>query len=352
MTEEIAIVKAYNPIAMMTAGMPSGSSSDAGLGTELIGAGDIIIPRVGLLQPMSKAIVSKIPGAVPGAMWVKPHNRPATIPDDPNFGEMRLVIVRIFPSMRRWKKLDEGGGILCEAGMGDFRAREPNGLADAKICVEKSKAGIVKAIEWEGGRPTNRCAECVYGCGAAAAAAGRKPDLDSPVDRANVWIPKLIDVNGEMVKIPDALRSPVCTPSIDVLGLILLPPFQGAEAEIIPAFAIFQRTSIPAGKQLAGMVKIAARREPAWAKIFAIGASNVTNDKGSYFVLNARTLGYASTELQQEAADLYRESTTKVFRAEFDDDDMDKVHPSGNPNSNMDQTVKTDGPPPDANDKW
>lgn len=323
--EEIAIVPSFNPLTAMSASASSVIHGDAGLGSEQLGASDVVIPRIGLLQPMSKAVASNFPGAVPGALWVKPHNRPATIPGDPMFNEMRLIVVRIFPSQRRWKSIKEGGGILCEASLGDYQARELNGLAGAKIVVEKTKAGIVRVVEWEGGKPTDRCVECVWGCGAAAAAAGRRVSLDAPVDRGNVWLPKLISVDGEMVKIPDALRAPVCTSSIDVLGLVLLPPFQGADAEIVPAFMVFQRTSMPAGKQIAGMIKIAARREPAWTKLFAVSSTPTTNDKGTFFVLNARAIGFAHATMVAEAAALYKESALRTYRAEFDDDDADRV---------------------------
>lgn len=289
------------------------SSDEAGRGVENIDSQDIILPRVVLLQPLSKACQDELPGAKPGGYWLTPFNRPVTSSQKDS---LKFVVVRMYPSQRHWIPLDQGGGLSCEASTGDLVASSMGGLAGAKLSVTKI-GDTVKAVEWTGGRHTDRCFECVYGPAASAAAAGK-----APVGRGNPWLPKIVDIDGERLRIPDELRAPSCTSSLDALVLIAVPPFSDIDSginlgpEVIPAFISFSKTSQPAGKSLAGMIKMSVR-EPSYAKIYGLGSAKTTNDKGTFFVATVQQVGFSSETLLGMARELYSASAQKAYRPDM-----------------------------------
>lgn len=322
----------------------------AGKGAEDFNANEVIIPRMQLLQAMSKVITEKrLPGAEPGVWWLTPFNRPLSHPTgkDNLPVNVRMVIARILPGQKRWKKLTDGGGLLCESVNGQLTAVQKNGLCSAKIGIERNKKKEVTAVDWEGGTATDDCSVCVYGLGAAAAAAGREP-LQGSKDRGNVWLPKMLVIDGETIKIPDEFRAPVCTPGTDVIALVLVPAFGEAPAEIMPVLVTFARSSSGAGKQLGSMIKMAAR-EPAWAKIYEIGAQSTTNDKGTFFVATVRGLGYAPEQLTKQAESLYEDSKVRTYNATWEDDGE-----AGPPASGAASRRKEgeEAPPADPTDKF
>ena len=230
--DETGLVPAGMADLMAPAEAPVGfSDEEAGLGSEDVSANDVVLPRISLLQGLSKPVSEELVGARQGAFWVTPYNRPAS---KDSKDHVKFVVVRIYPAQRMWTPIDEGGGLVCEAAGGDHVAREPMGLAGADLNVTHDN-GVVKSLEWVNGRSTASCAECVYGPAAAAAAAGR-----APTGRGNAWMPKYINFEGERLRVPDELRAPRCTSSLDVLGLIALPAFEDEDSgmqlgpEIIP----------------------------------------------------------------------------------------------------------------------
>jgi hypothetical protein len=313
--EETAIVRSDIDDLMSPIQAPAFDPGDAGLGSEDVGGGDVVLPRLSLLQVNSRVMDDELPGAKPGAYWTVPHNRPASFDSK---GTVRFVVVRIYPAQRLWTPIDEGGGIICEAAGGDLVARDPQGLAGADIAVEHDGSEVT-SVGWTGGEPTNMCEECVYGPAAAAAVAGRKPS-----GKGNPWLPKFITFEGTRLRVPDKIRAPRCTSSLDVLALVALPPFQDDESgidlaqDIIPAFITFGRSAQPAGRSLAGMIKLAVR-EPAWAKIFTAGAKKVSNDKGTFFIPTIGQFGYANERLMAMARELYDSTKTQDFRPSMDD---------------------------------
>jgi len=302
---------------------PKFDKEDAGAGSQDIGTEHIILPRIGLLQSMSKAITElKIEGAKAGAYMLTPFNRPVSDPDSVELNPMtgltkglKMVVVRIYPTQRLWRHLDEGGGIICEADSGSLIAREEKGLCGAHIHLTTKKGKVID-VDWEGGTPTSNCRECVFGPAAAAGAKG-VPPTGSP----NPWLPKRIEFEGEMHDIPDDKRAPKCTQGIDVLALIIAPAFDGSAAEIMPAFLTFSRSSYAAGKQLAAMIKMAST-EPAWSSIFELGVNSVTNDKGTFYVSTVTKKGYANDALCKMAKDLYNASKEQEYRPSMEDNNI------------------------------
>lgn len=297
------------------------STDEAGLGAEDIGSQHIIMPRMGLLQAMSKTVAAKMPGAKPGAYYLSPFNRPVTDPESqvlvPTGGlmpTMLIVVVRIYPTQRRWKSLDEGGGIICEAPTGNLEANEPKGLAGGRLSLMMKKDKVTD-VDWEGGTPTSKCWECVYGPAAAAGAKGVPP-----TKTANPWLPKKVDYNGKVYDLDDKFRSPKCTQGIDALVLVLVPQVGGGTPEVVPAFMTFNRTSYAAGKQLSSMVKMNTR-EPAWSRVYEVGSSSVTNDKGSFFVTTVASKGFSTDAIASRARDLYYASKEVVHVPDMSGED-------------------------------
>jgi hypothetical protein len=307
------------------------SDEDAGLGSSDIGAEHIILPRIGLLQALSKVVVADdAPSAAKaGAFWLTPFNRPLTDPDATNTDVSkglakgaRLVVVRIMPTQRFWTPLSEGGGIVCESPSGDMKAVEPKGLCGAKLGLTLKKGAVID-VDWEGGTPTDNCHDCVYGPAAAAAAAG-----NPPTKRGNPWIPKRVEFEGEMYDIPDDQRAPKCTQGIDALVLVVAPAHDGAPPEIVPAFLTFARTSYKAGKQLAAMIKMSPSM-PSWGSIFTISAKRVEGDKGTYYVSQIAKNGYANKALADMAKDLYLTSQESSYRPSMADEEHSAPASSG-----------------------
>lgn len=292
------------------------ATGDAGLGSEDVGSNDVILPRITLLQGLSKPVVGDIPGARIGRWWTTPFNRPATVNKT---NPMRFVVVRIFPSQRWWTPIDEGGGLICEAAGGQLVAREPLGLTGAALDVT-TEGDTIKSIEWKGGVPTDDCRRCVYGPAAAAGAAGREP-----TGRGSDWLPKVITFEGAQYRVPDTLRGPRCTASLDVLVLGLLPAFEDEESgiklgpELIPAFISFSRTGLGAGKSLAGMIKLSVA-EPSWSKIYNLASKKVSNSSGQeYYIPTVQVFGYASEPLMVQAKQLYVDTREQDFRPDISD---------------------------------
>ena len=252
---------------------------------------------------------------------LKPNNRPLCHPDglDGLPKMVKLVVARILPVQRMWRKLDEGGGIICESSDGTLRAREKNGLCGARLELDVTKKGDIRGVTWEEGVATDVCSRCCYGPGAMATAMGREPREDSR-ERSGSWLPKLVNVKGEMTKIPDEFRAPKCTPGIDVLAYVLVPEFQGAPAEVMPALISFAKTSGAAGKQLASMIKLSLR-EPAWAKIYELGSQSTTNERGTFFISTIRGHGYAPPAMAAMAEQLYEDSKSKSYGTHWDEDE-------------------------------
>ena len=308
--EEVAVPMRMEDL-MAPAEAPGSTEDEAGRGSESIGRADVILPRISLLQGLSKAVANEEDGAKPGLWWATPHNRPVTL----EVGQpAKFVISRLYRAQRLWTPIDEGGGLICEAADGDLIAREPLGLTGAKLVVEiDKKSGRVKEVDWEGGTPTDDCSICVYGPGAADAAAGRKP-----TGKGNPWLPKMVEHDGETHKVPDDLRAPRCTNSLDVLAFVMMPAFGDLPAEIVPAFISFAKTSQVAGRALAGMIKLAVR-EPAWAKIILLDARQVTNAKGTFYIATVKQHGYARRALMDMAAKLYGDSKEQSYTADVSD---------------------------------
>ena len=312
------------------------TAEEAGYGSEDLDAGDVILPRLSMLQGLSKAVAEELPGAKQGVWWLSPYNRPVTLSRD---DIMKMVVVKIFPAQRLWTPIDEGGGLVCEAAAGDLIARDSKGLAGAKLEI-KHKSGEATSVEWTGGEPTNDCSQCVYGPAAAATAAGRVA-----TGRGNPWLPKLIEVGGKQIRIPDSMRAPQCTTSLDALVLVQLPAFKdddtGIElgSELTPAFITFGKTAMSAGRSLAGMVKMAVR-EPSYAKIYGVGAKQVANAAGQkYFVPTVTMVGSAKRALMDMAQELYLSAKTASYRADFDE-----------PAGGVTATGNSDDAPPPSDD--
>ncbi len=291
---------------MAPAAAPQFKREDAGKGAEDVDSHGVILPRINLLQALSKPVQNGLDGASQGCYWMAPHNRPVTLSPSDAF---KFVVVRIYPAQRLWTPIDEGGGLVCEAAGGDLRATNPMGKTGCKIVIDTDKKGNIRDIDWDGGEPTDNCRACAYGLGAAALAASRDPLMCKP----NAWLPKMMEVEGEMVRVPDDKRAPKCQSSQDVLGLVLVPEYGGLSAELLPAFISFTRTGEPAGRQLAGMIKLAAA-EPAWAKIYEMSANQVQNDKGTFYVPQIKTVGYAQEGILKQASDLYDLARDKSYR--------------------------------------
>ncbi len=302
---------------MAPAAAPTTNPDDAGMGIEDVDDDVIILPRLQLLQAMSKVVTEEaLPGATPGCWFARPMNRPATL--DPSEG-MKFVVVKIFPSWRRWADLDSGEGILCESSDGTLVARQANGLTGARLDLDTNKKGEITDVDWVDGEATDSCRDCVYGPAAAAAAAGRPPGRKS-----NPWLPKIIKFEGKNVKLPDEFRAPKCTFSLDCLALILLPAWVDEKSgvnmpsELIPAFISFGRSSFSAGRTLASALKL-ARNEPAWSKIWSLGSKSVTNSKGTFFVATTSMAHYANDAIKARARDLWEATASEAYQPDMSD---------------------------------
>lgn len=353
-TTEVAVIEdveaAPNHLAMSVddlmapAAAPTVNPDEAGMGIEDVDDDVIILPRLQLLQAMSKAVTEdSLPGAIPGCWFARPMNRPATL--NPEQG-MKFVVVKIFPSWRRWADLDSGEGILCEASDGSLTARQPNGLAGAKIDLDTNKKGEVTEVDWIEGTPTDNCRKCVYGPAAAAAASGREPGR-----KANPWLPKMVKFEGQNIKLPDELRAPACTFSLDCLALVLLPAWKDAAtgielpAELVPAFISFSRSSFSAGRTLASALKM-ARAEPAWSKIWSLGSKSVTNPKGTFFVATTSMASYANEALKARARDLFEATASDAYRPDMSD--VDDLSTDATPTDTVaDSSINDDEAAPD-----
>ena len=302
---------------MAPAAAPTINADEAGLGVQDVDDDVIILPRLQLLQAMSKVVTEEaLPGAVPGCWFVRPMNRPATLsPED----GMKFVVVKMFPSWRRWADLDSGDGILCEASDGTLTARQANGITGASIDLDINKKNEVTSVDWVNGTPTDNCRMCVYGPAAAAAASGRPPGRKS-----NPWLPKMVKFEGKNIKLPDDLRAPACTFSLDCLALVLLPAWKDEEtgtelpAELVPAFISFSRSSFSAGRTLASALKM-ARAEPAWSKIWLLGSKSVTNPKGTFNVATTAMAAYANEALKARARELFEATADEAYRPDMSD---------------------------------
>lgn len=284
-------------------------ASDAGLGSEMLEDGSAILPRINLLQQMSKAITGSSDDDPPkaGTYWLMPFNRPLTLKPDQ---VMNIVVVQIFNSQRLWTPLDQGGGMICESSDGSLIASSQGGLAGAKLELQTSE-GKVAGVRWSGGHPTDECRKCVFGLAAGAAASGRTAGK-------NPWLPKVLEIDGKRYNMPDELRAPKCQSGIDALVLVLAPKWREMRAEIVPAFVSFNRSSFPAGRSLAGMIKIASG-VPAWGKIYSIGSKKITNERGTFFVSTVKPLGSTKAELMAMARELYENSKSVGYRSRPDD---------------------------------
>ena len=294
----------------------STTAEEAGMGSEDVGS--IIVPRLSLNQGLSKPITEEMAGAKLGCWWISPFNRPVTMSKTEG---MRLVVVRLFEAQRLWTPIDEGGGLVCEASNGDYIAREPCGLANATLDIT-ADGDEVKLVEWVGGEPTDNCKKCVYGPAAAARAAGKEP-----TGKKGDWLPKILIHEGKSLKVPDPMRAPKCTHSLDALVLVVLPAFTDEETglalgqEVIPAFVTFSRSGLSAGRTMAGMIKMSSAREPAWSKIFSIGSKGAQNASGQkYFVPSVQQLGYSNSALAKMARDLFEQAQTQDYRPHMDDE--------------------------------
>lgn len=293
---------------------------DAGSGSEDLDNSNIVLPRVTLLQALSKPVTEEMDGAEAGVWWLTPYNRPITKKiDKGTFTPLRLVVVRIYASQRWWTPVDEGGGLICEAPSGDYHAVQPNGLAGAKIQIT-SEGEEVTAVNWEGGTPTADCRKCVYGLGAAAAASGQAPSDKG----GNPWLPKIVTIGegakAKRLRVPDKLRAPICTSGLDVLAFVQIPEFQGQPNDVVPAFITFAKSAQPAGKALGGMIKM-ANAEPAWGRIYELGSKKVENDSGTFYVPTVRPIGYTSERLADKAKELYETAKVSEFRPNLSDPD-------------------------------
>ena len=193
-------------------------------------------------------------------------------------------------------------------------AQEPNGKYMPKLDLTMKK-GVVIDVDWEGGTPTDDCAKFAYGPAAASACQGRAPGR-----RANPWLPKKVEFEGETFELDDKLRAPKCTGGLDALVQVLLPASNGAPPTIMPAFIQFSRSSALAGKQLASMLKMSAT-EPAWSRLYELGAKSKTNDKGTYFVTTIMQKGYTNTALAAQASALFDASNELTYRADSDEEE-------------------------------
>jgi hypothetical protein len=313
--------------------------SEAGLGTEDIDSSDVRIARVSLLQAMSKACVDEKPGAAPGRMWMSMLDRPATLASDPNKAEARLMFVpvRVMKAQRRWKALEEGGGIECEAPS-KYKARNEEGLADAKLEIVTVDGNA--RVTWVGGTPTDNCLKCAFGPGASALSVGQKVAGAG----ATGWLPKkLKTLTGEVITLPDKIRAPRCTASIDVLCLVRIPAHENFDAEIVPAMISFARTSYPAGRALAGMMKQAGTREPAWARIYQLKPKKVQNPSGTFYIFTVEMLGSTRPELAAIASELFYASQETEHRAVYDEPDGGFVDATSTSAPPSDNEVAPDG---------
>ena len=298
---------------------PAATVDMAGAGIEELDSSNVTLPRVTLLQQMSKAVTEgAYDGAEGGVWWLTPHNRPITLTPEKKGEAMkgaRFIVVRMYPTQRHWNTLEDGGGLLCEAPTGKLVANSPEGRANAKIAVSTDDKGEVAKIAWEGGVPTSDCRKCVFGLGAAAAAAGQEPS-----GKGNAWLPKLITVGGKEVRVPDNLRAPACTTGLDALVLVVVPPTEEMPTEVMPAFINFSKSSLAAGRTLGGMIRMASR-EPAWGRIYELNSKKTTNEKGTFFVATVKTFGVSTEKLCEHAAELFEASKSQEFRPSMDDPD-------------------------------
>lgn len=289
------------------------TGEDAGLGSEDISPDTIIIPRVSLLQAMSKAITQSEADVPPqaGCWWLTPNGRPATKLPKEGF---KFVVVRIYPVQRLWNPLDEGGGIICEATTGKLVAREPLGMAKAELSITSGENGEATDVSWSGGQPTTNCRECVYGPGASGAAT-------KSTGKSTGWLPKYFNMPSGRVSIPDKLRAPRCQAGFDALVLALIPAVDGLPAELVPAFLTFARSGFAAGRTLAGMIRLNAGREAAWGKIYEGSSKKTTNDAGTFFVPVVRPVGKAGSQLAAVARDLFNASESLEHRPNLEDEE-------------------------------
>lgn len=321
--EETGMVPAAEVSAedLFQPGLATAAGDEAGLGSEDLDADGVILPRIKLLQAMSKAVSEGgDDGPKPGTYWLTLFNRPATIRSTDG---LKFVVVQIFNAQRLWRHLDDGGGIVCQAPTGKLVALEPNGLTGASLDLAPGADGRATKAQWTGGEPTDQCRRCVLGLGASAGATGQ------PSGKANAWLPKVVVQGGQRVTIPDELRVPKCQTSVDALILVLVPAHNGLKAEIVPAYISFQRSSFGAGRTLAGMIKIAGR-QPAWAKMYELGSKKTQNDKATFHVATVKVLGSTPQAVCDMARSLYDEAANSgTYRPDMSDmqDDVIDVTP-------------------------
>lgn len=282
------------------------AEDDAGAG---INSTTMVMPRLQLLQSTSKPVQDEKPGAKPGTFWASVYDRNAT----DEHGKARFVPVLLVDSRRRWRKLEEGGGLICESRDG-VSAVEPNGRSGATPRIA-TNADSVLSISWDDatGTPTKQCAACVFG-GGGPRAFGAQP---GPRDTAG-WLPKTITVEGKTYKIPDTLRRPACTSGMDLLCLMLLPKTDTEPREVVPVVFTFSNMAEPAGRQFLTQLK-ARSREPAFAAVWEFTASKQKNDKGTFYVPVVTRVGFAAPAMVDRARALLNDVTSAGFSSDFDE---------------------------------
>ena len=305
---------------MMLAETAGYSDDDAGAGLEAKG---MALPRLNLLQPLSKAVSEEKPGAAPGIYFASMFDRPAS-----DEGTMRIVPVLVTDARRRWTPLAEGGGLLCESPDGKS-GRSASGLTGATPCITANDKKMLAPIKWEGGEPTADCAKCVFGPGAVQAVTGR------PAGASGGWLPNsIVDPGtGKMIEVPDNLRRPSCGSNIDVLCLVRLPAFGDNPVEVVPALLTFSNTAEAVGRNFVAQLR-ARPREPAFAAVWGVSAKKVKNDKGTFFVPVITRLGLAPASLVDRARELLA-TASEGFHAEFDE-------PIVNPSAGSDPVPEAD----------
>lgn len=205
--------------------VPEWMKDQAGLGSEALGAADVEIPRVKLMQALSPEL-EEYGDIKQGEFW---HTLA-----EKNFGNaVRITPVYVDQSFILWRPRDTGGGILARAADG-IHWSPPNGEY---------------AVELKGGaKVTWRTAPTVAASGLDKWGSSNPTDGNSP---------------------------PAATRMFNVV--ITFPDFP----DLPPAVVTLQRASIKVARRFLGKLKIT--RAPSFGLIFQMSAAEDRNNAGQKF---------------------------------------------------------------------
>ena len=259
-----AVAKKESGVVSLVEETPDWMSKDAGQGVEGMDASDVEIPRLVLLQSLSKQVVDG--DERPGVFY---HS----VLEDSLGDKLRIIPVYVTKSFILWKPRHEGGGILARADDG-VNWNPPN----AEFIVKPLKDAPKIMVTWK-----------------------TKPTVaQSGLDQFGSSVPD------------DPDSQPAATKMINIV--CLLPDFP----EYGPVVVTLQRGAMKVAKKLVGKLKLV--NAPSYGQVFEMVPEQVDDGSGVYHNFTFTRVGYVTDkkayEHYKEVSKQFAEMGVKVKDAE------------------------------------